>query len=119
MKLNQFTRASLILVATLLLQSCYMYKTVSFDKVKIGRVYEVSLEDGRTIENKCLEVTGDSIVFKARTHQLSFLKGDINTIRRRRNSPVIYVSMAAIVTGSVLSVTTNKKPTILDITSEN
>jgi len=111
-KLNR-VKISLVLLSTLLLQSCYTYKTMPLEKMRSGKLYRVQINDGREITTKFLEASLDSLVFKARDRKLSVSKKAIKSVERKRNSPVNYIVVIAIPALLIFEVLRNDDPPIL------
>lgn len=111
-KLNR-VKISLVLLSTLLLQSCYTYKTMPLEKMKAGKHYRVQIDDGREITTKYLEQSQDSLVFKARDRKLRVAKKSIQSVERRRNSPVNYIVIIALPALLIFEVLRNDDPPVL------
>lgn len=106
-------KISVVLLTALLSQSCYMYKTTTVQEMKVGKHYRVHIEDGREINTKYLENTSDELVFKARNYRLNVPKKAIQSVERRRTSPLTYLMIIALPAYLVFDVLTNDKPSII------
>lgn len=105
-------KISLVLLTALLSQSCYLYKTTTIDEMKVGKHYRVHIEDGREITTKYLENSSDELVFKARNYKLNVSKKAIQSVERRRTSPLTYLMMIAAPAFILIDVLTNDKPSL-------
>ena len=110
---RQIFRIIILFIFSLSFQGCYTYKTTTMNELKIGKYYEVKVIDGRKIENQLIGVTNDSLKFTARNLQIDYLKTDIQSIKRRKTSPIVYVVSTSATAAAFLSVTTNKKEPVL------
>lgn len=103
-------KSPFFIIAVVLLQNCYSYKTIDVSQVKAGRSYQMKMENGPKVESKCSQITNDTITFNIKKQLAKFPINEIDYIKRKRISPLKVVIIAgAITTAAILEYNSNQK----------
>ena len=101
---------SILLIVTLLLQSCQTYKVVNYPEIETGKTYEIRLNNGQTIKSKCENITEESISVIVNNKAMELPKSDIQGIKRPKVSVLKLVGGIAIAAaGAILLLTSVDK----------
>lgn len=93
---------STIIAISLILQSCYTYKDINFDDMKINKNYEIKLENGQTVSGISEKNIADSIFLRINTNTVKFPKNKIESIKRKKVSSLMVISIVAVMTGGII-----------------
>ncbi len=106
-----------VLVFSLLLQSCYSYKTVSLNETKTGKKYEIQMTKGQKVEGKLVGESEENISLYFNENTVEFPKDKIASIKRKKTSVIFIAAIVAAVTAGVI-ILINDAPVSDDLISQ-
>ncbi len=90
---------TLILLATLLLQSCYTYKNIDIDgdKLEAGKMYRMVV-NGNEFTARIVEVKGDTIQITTKKNRAIIPIDSIESIKKKKQQTLLTIGIVAAAT---------------------
>ena len=95
----------------ILLQSCYAYKDISYDDIKMDKNYELKLKNGRLIEGISEKNTADSLYLRINSNTVIFPKNEIEKIQRKKASLTMVIGIVTVFTGGIIILVNDQQKT--------
>ena len=95
----------------ILLQSCYSYKDISYDDIKMDKNYELKLKNGRLIEGISEKNTADSLYLRINSNTVIFPKNEIEKIKRKKGSLTMVIGIVTVFTGGIIILVNDQQKT--------
>ena len=95
----------------ILLQSCYSYKDISYDDIKMDKNYELKLKNGRLIEGISEKNTADSLYLRINSNTVIFPKNEIENIQRKKASLTMVIGIVTVFTGGIIILVNDQQKT--------
>lgn len=95
-------KISILIAFLIILQSCYSYKNVSYDDIKMNKNYELKLKNGRLISGISEKNTADSLYLRINSTTIKFPKNKIENIKRKKASLTMVIGIVTVFTGGIV-----------------
>lgn len=113
-------KLAILLSIIILFQSCYSYKNTTANNLEVDEYYEMRLNNETNIRGIYQAMSKDSVEIRIKHRLLKYSKKNLSDIKRRRTSILKTLGVFAVMmTGLVLSVTTNNPEKVSDEFSRN
>lgn len=87
---------------SLFLQSCYTYKGINNDEMKVKRQYNMRLINNQDIEATYLGIENDTILVKVNGNFLRLSKDKIVDVKRKKTSVLMVIGASTLVVTSAV-----------------
>jgi di/tricarboxylate transporter len=98
----------LVILVSLLLQSCYTYKLTAINNMQVGKNYVVKLKrGGEEMETRCVRVLTDTVLLRTNKVNVKFPMSKIKYIKRKKMSVLTIIGGVAVATTGIVVLLNN------------